>query len=279
MIPDKIGRYQILGPLGKGTMGAVYRAYDPDTGREMALKELTTPQDPIEAGKWRQRFGREVRAAIRLKHPHIVTVYDVDLEREPPYLVMELLTGDTLKELLLKQKSLPWQTALTLLQPLCQALAYAHRAGVIHRDVKPANVIFAGDEARTIKLVDFGLARWEGGTQVTQAGDVVGTLAYMSPEQAREEVVDARTDIFSLGVILFEAIAGYNPLDKGSFNETWEAVRSYEPIDLEPLEGKAPSHLIKVIQRALEKDRDQRYSTCADLPGSLPGYQGQPSSH
>ncbi len=272
MIPEKIGRYEILEPLGQGAISTVYRAYDPHLGREVALK-LITPQDPIEADRWRQRFRfREVRAAARLNHPHIVTVYDVGLEHEPPYLVMELLTGGTLKKLLLQQKFLPWREVLILLQPLCQALAYAHQAGIIHRDVKPANVMFASDKARTLKLVDFGLARLQDlpeEQRITQAGSVMGTLAYMSPEQAREEVVDGRTDIFALGVICFEAINGHNPLDRDKPLSTLAEVISNQPIDTSPLIGKAPPEVIRLIERAIAKNRDQRYPTCEALLADL----------
>ena len=271
MISNKIGRYEILELLGQGAISAVYRAYDPHLGREVALK-LITPQNPIEADRWRQRFRlREVRAAARLNHPHIVTVYDVGLEHEPPYLVMELLTGGTLKELL-KQKFLPWREALTLLQPLCQALAYAHQAGIIHRDVKPANVMFAGDKARTLKLVDFGLARLQDlpeEQRITQTGSVMGTPAYMSPEQAREEVVDGRTDIFALGIICFEAINGRNPLDRSKKLLTLAEVISNQPIDTSPLVGKAPLEVIRLIERTIAKDRDERYPTCEVLLADL----------
>jgi serine/threonine protein kinase len=280
MIPDQIGRYQILTPLGQGAMGQVFRAHDPDLNREVALKLVTLPETANTA-EWRQRFRREVQAAARLNHPHIITVYDVGLDHEPPYLVMELLTGGSLKERL-RAGPLPWPGGLALLQPLCQALAYAHHAGLIHRDVKPANVMFAGDdtlplasaasELRSIegwngvlKLVDFGLARWQVGDQVTQTGEVVGTPAYMSPEQARGETVDARTDIFALGIILFEAIVGHNPLASNSMASTLTKLVSSEPIDLSPLSRKTPPQLTEVIRQAVAKDRSRRYHDCETL--------------
>ena len=207
MTHEQVGHYQIRALVGRGAVGEVYRAYDPRLDREVALKRITLP-DSVSYDQWRQRFRREVQAAARLNHPHIITVYDVDLESDPPYVVMEWLAGGTLKEWLQEHTPLPWSEALALLRPLGEALAYAHQAGIIHRDVKPANVMFVGDEARTLKLVDFGLARWETSSLVTQAGGVIGTPAYMSPEQARGEMVDARSDIFALGVILYEAIVG-----------------------------------------------------------------------
>ncbi len=283
MIYNQIGRYKIVRPLGRGAMGEVYCAYDPDLDREVALK-LIAPPDPASGDEWRRRFRREVQAAARLNHPHIIAIYDVDLEHDPPYVVMELLTGGTLRDRLAVQKPLPWQEALDLLYPICQALAYAHRAGVVHRDVKPTNVMFARDETLppgrianggTLKLVDFGLAHWEGGEQVTRTGDVVGTPAYMAPEQANGEAVDARVDIYSLGIMLLEAIAGHNPQDKGSMSQTWAAATSLEAVDLGVLAGKAPLPLVKVIGRALAKDRSQRYHDCDALGEDLARCRGR----
>jgi WD40 repeat protein/serine/threonine protein kinase len=268
MTPHQIGRYKIINRLGQGAMGVVYRAQDLDLKREVALK-LVTPPDSDRAGEWRRRFQREVQAAASLNHPHIVTVYDVELEREQPYVVMELLTGGSLQEYL-QQKTLAWPEALALLRPLAEALAYAHRAGVIHRDVKPANVMFTGSKFHSstqkkgiLKLVDFGLARWQTGEAITQtAGGLVGTPAYMSPEQAHQKVVDARTDIFALGIILFEAITGRNPLNKGSLISTLNEVISSQPLDLSPLADKAPPEMVRCLERAVSKDRDERYPTC-----------------
>lgn len=276
MIPNQIGRYEDLTLIGQGAMGQVYRARDPELDREVALK-LVTPPDPIRSNEWERRFRREVRAAGQLNHPHIVTIHHADLKHEPPYVVMEFLAGGTLKERL-AQTPVFWQEALALLRPLCQALAYAHRAGVTHRDVKPANIMFAGDRADTLKLVDFGLARWEGAEQVTQTGEVVGTPAYMSPEQARGEPVDARTDIYSLGLVLFEAIAGYNPHDKGSTGQTWAAIISEEPIDLAPLEAKAPPEVIELIGRAVARDRSRRYPNIEALCQALAACLEQPAN-
>ncbi|MCP4535856.1 MAG: serine/threonine protein kinase, partial [Chloroflexi bacterium] len=274
MTHEQIGHYQIRALLGQGAMGEVYRAYDPRLDREVALKRITPP-DSVRYDEWRQRFRREVRAAARLNHPHIVTVHDVDLESDPPYVVMEWLAGGTMKEWLREHKPLSWTEVLTLLRPLCEALVYAHQAGIIHRDVKPANVMFVGDEAKTLKLVDFGLARWETSSQVTQSGVILGTLAYMSPEQARGEAVDARTDIFALGIILFEALCGHNPIDKGSLGQTLVTLISPDPIDLAPLAGQAPPQLLDVIGRALSKERDQRYSDCETLGRDMVACLGQ----
>lgn len=278
MPPKQIDRYRILDLLGKGGMGQVYRAHDPDLGREVALKLVTLPEQ-----EWRQRFRREVQAAGQLNHPHIVTVYDVKLDHEPPYVVMELLTGGTLHERL-KAGPLPWREALILLRPLAEALAYAHEAGVIHRDVKPGNIMFSGDRVQLpapgtpmvsergrgiLKLVDFGLARQQSQAElpptITQAGAVFGTPGYMSPEQAQGETVDIRTDIFPLGLIFFEAIAGRNPLRRETLISTLSATISDTPVDLSPLTVLAPPKVIHLIEQAIAKDRQQRYATCEAL--------------
>ncbi len=263
MTPKQIDRYQVLTLLGQGGMGEVYRAYDPDLDREVALKLITRSQqaDPEEGER---RFQREVRAAAQLRHPHIVTIYDVGLRHEPPFVVMELLTGQTLQAHL-KQRPLPWPEAISLLQPVCQALAYAHRVGVVHRDLKPANIMFSDETTETLKLVDFGLAQLQRANKLTQTGHIMGSLAYMSPEQGRGERVDARTDIFTLGLILFEAITGRNPQDKGQPILTWQAVIMDDPVDLSPLATNTPAQLVKVIEGALAKNREARYRSAEAL--------------
>ena len=272
MMLNQVGRYKILELLGQGGMGAVYRAYDPGFEREVVVKLIALPT-LANSDEYRQRFRREIQAAGKLKHPHIITVHDVDLAHDPPYVVMELLSGGTLQERL-HQKTLSWPAALMVLRPLVQALAYAHAMGVIHRDLKPANVMFSGagssslaqpESDEVLKLVDFGLARWQDAEGLTQAGMAIGTPAYMSPEQALGESIDHRTDIFALGIILFEAITGANPLRKESTVKTLLEAASFTQIDASPLVGKVPPGVIKLIERAIAKDRDRRYSNCEAL--------------
>ena len=239
MNQEQIGHYQILDLLGRGAMAEVFRAYDPRLDRMVAIKRITPP-DSVSNASWQQRFQREVRAAARSNHPHIITIHDVDLESHPPYVVMEWLAGGTLKEMLQESKTLDWGEALKILLPLCDALAYAHQAGIVHRDVKPANVMFASDEAHTLKLVDFGLAHWDSSARMTQMGHIIGTPAYMAPEQAMGDPVNASSDIFSLGVLLYELIAGHNPLEGDTLAQTLMALISPEPIDMAPLDGLAP---------------------------------------
>jgi len=274
---QQIGRYQIKELLGKGAMGQVHRAYDSELDRDVALKLFSLPHQADET-EGHQRFRREVRAASQLNHLHIVTIHDVNLTHTPPYVVMELLPNGTLKEYL-RQNKLSWSEAAKLLQPLCQALAYAHQAGIIHRDVKPANVMFAGDQDHTLKLVDFGLALLPNAARITQSGGVVGTPAYLSPEQANGEQVDNRTDIYALGLILFEMISGFNPQEGNSTGQTWATAVSNEPINLAPLSEKAPPQLVSVLERALAKDRELRYDDAQALWQDLEACLDQSSSN
>ncbi len=284
-----IDHYEIMAELGRGRMGTVYRARDTRTGREVALKLLRLLDQPspapketggLSASQRRQRFEREVKLASRLNHPHIVTVYDVNLAHEPLYLVMELLEGGSLEERLRQEerlvewlqqgktleawleKQMPWPEVLTLLRPLVQALAYTHQTGAVHRDVKPANIMFTAPEG-ILKLVDFGLAHWAVGTTLTKTSDILGAPAYLSPEQARGKPVDGRSDIFALGLILFEAITGVNPLDKGPLFQTIIELGSDRPLDTRLLYHlKIPQPVIDLIERAIAKNPAERPPTC-----------------
>ncbi len=269
----QVGRYELQDLLGEGGMGRVYRAYDPDLDRDVVLKIIKLP-DMDDSRQWRERFKREVQAAARLNdHPHIVTIHDVGLEHDPPYVVMELLKGGTLKEKF-GQAPLPWHEAMTLLRPLVAALAHAHQAGIVHRDVKPSNVMFTtigskqnNGSTDRLKLVDFGLARpqTEDAEQLTQTGSILGTPAYMSPEQAMGLEVDGRADIFAIGVILVEAITGNNPLAKSSLALTIREVTSNKPVDISQVSQNTPPQVTSLIQRMVARDPEQRYPSCEAL--------------
>lgn len=195
--PTVIGRYTIEEVLGQGRWGIVYRAYDPELSRSVALKYVPLG-DEAQHGRWR----REAQTAANLNHPHIVPIYDAAQTDEAAYIVMELLTGGTLRQHL--TAPLAWQKGVFLLLPLCDALAYAHERGVIHRDIKPENILFSG--SGEIKLVDFGLAYVVGASRLTRGSGMVGTPCYAAPEQIRGESVDGRADIFALATVLYEVL-------------------------------------------------------------------------
>jgi hypothetical protein len=266
---DRLGPYEIVAMLGAGGMGEVYRARDPRLRREVAIKVLhgsveITPEHV-------QRLEREARAAGSLNHPNIVAVYDVGTDGQTPYVVSELLEGESLRAKLL-YGPLPYRKAVEFGLQLAQALGAAHEKGIVHRDVKPGNVFITSDGR--VKLLDFGLVkvrdsmsrRSEDTTaDETEAGGMHGTVGYMSPEQALGEPVDHRTDIFALGVVLYEMLSGVPAFKRGSVIETTRAVLKEDPIDLAERNPSIPSATAALVQRCLEKDRAARYQSARDL--------------
>ncbi len=265
----RIGRYELQALIGRGGMGAVHKAYDPRIDRLVALKTITIV-DP----SWRARFQQEARIAGRLNHPHIVTVYDVGEVGDVAYIVMELVEGQTLADLL--PSRLAWTEAVKLLLPVCQALDHAHQQGVIHRDVKPANILLAADGR--IKLTDFGIARLETGRHLTQTGAVLGTLLYIAPEQFEGKTVDGRADIFALGVILFELVTGQNPFADEESTPGWGLMLPTRAPDFNLLEDLVPRPLQAVIQQAMAGKRTDRFATAAEMAEALVTSLGEESA-
>jgi hypothetical protein len=268
----RFGPYEIVAPLGAGGMGEVYRAHDPRLGRDVALKVL--PAEFTDDPDRRARFEREARAVAALKNPYILVLYDFGTEGSVPYAVMELLEGATLRERI-KHGALPWRKAVEFAVAIADALGAAHARGIIHRDIKPENV-FVTAEGR-IKVLDFGLARIdvptshdEGTTQEfkpgpTQPGAVMGTAPYMSPEQLRGESVDARSDLFSFGCVLYEMLAGKRPFT-GAYAELTAAILHAEPPELSEA---LPSELQRLVRRCLEKTPEARFQSARDLAFAL----------
>ena len=226
-IMEKLGRYRIEARIGEGAMADVFRAHDPDIGRVVAIKALKPDyrRDP-ELGA---RFLREARAAGALNHPNIATIYDVGEADGVPYIAMELIEGLPIDAVLQAQGRMPFERVLALGVQLSGALAYAHSLGIVHRDVKPSNILLAAD-GKTAKLLDFGVARIgesEGQLARTQAGQMIGTPRYMSPEQALGLPVDPRSDLFSLGAVLYEMLTG-----KSAFDATGLATLALQPVGL-----------------------------------------------
>jgi eukaryotic-like serine/threonine-protein kinase len=257
---ERFGRYEILTELGRGAMGVVYKARDPKINRVVAVKTISLAGQPAEEElEYRERFFREAEAAGRLSHPGIVTVFDVGEEPETraPYIVMEFVGGQSLDKLLSRgDHKLPLDTALQLTLELAEALDCAHAQGVVHRDLKPANILLTEDGHA--KIADFGVAKLNLSNQ-TLAGRVLGTPAYMSPEQLHGEAVDGRSDLFSLGVILYTVLTGYKPFQGNSALTVSFKVVNHDPIPATLLETELPPGLDYIIARAMAKDPAERY--------------------
>src|SRR5579862_2191058 len=264
---ERFGRYEILSELGRGAMGIVYKARDPKINRVVAVKTISLAgQSPEEEKEYRERFFQEAEAAGRLSHPGIVTIFDMGEEPDnrAPYIVMEYVPGQTLDKLLLSRqdRKLTAEEALQLALEVAEALDCAHGQGVVHRDIKPANILLTEDGHA--KIADFGVAKLNL-ANTTATGRAFGTPAYMSPEQLNGEEVDGRSDIFSLGVILYTAVTGYRPFQGNSAMTVAYKVVNREPVPASVLDTELPDGLDYIISRALAKDPSQRYQRGMEL--------------
>ena len=256
----RFGRYEIIAELGRGAMGVVYKARDPKIDRFVAVKAISlSTQNPDEEREYRERFFHEAQAAGRLLHPGIVTIFDTgeDTEGHIAYIVMEYIAGQSLDRMLSeKSKKLPLEQALLLTEELAEALDHAHGQGVIHRDMKPANILVTPEGHA--KIADFGIAKMNQ-AYMTLRGQVLGTPAYMSPEQLEGEHVDQRSDLFSLGAILYRMVTGYGPFQGNSTATVCFKVANRDPIRASALDPELPPELDAVIARAMAKEPSQRY--------------------
>jgi serine/threonine-protein kinase len=265
-----MGRYELLSEIGRGTMGVVYQARDPKIDRIVAVKTiLLSDFDPTDGREYRERFYQEARSAGRLSHPGIVTIFDVGTnpENNNPYLVMEYVAGSSLDKLLLANKDgLPLGPALQLIQEIAEALDCAHSQGVIHRDIKPENILIT-TEGRA-KIADFGIARMDQ-SQLTRVGQIMGSPAYMAPEQLTGEATDARSDLFSLGVVLYTVLTGHRPFQGNSTATVCFKLVHRDPIPVSAWSVDLPPELDQLLARALAKDPLQRFSTGAEMAREL----------
>ena len=265
-----LGRYEILAEIGRGGMGVVYRARDPKIDRLVAIKTISLfGQEAEEVSDYRERFVFEARAAGGLSHPGIITIYDVGEEPEThdPYIVMEYVNAESLRKLLEEDhKKIPVKSTLQVVQELAEALYYAHTHGVIHRDIKPSNVLVtSGWHA---KIADFGIAKLNL-AQLTIPGQLIGSPAYMSPEQLSGEGVDARSDLFSLGVILYNMVTGYRPFQGDSATTVCFKVVNRDPVPVTSFNAELPSELDEVIAKAMAKDPADRFQTGAEMAEAI----------
>ncbi len=258
--PTRIGAYDIVDVIGRGGMGTVFRGNDPRIGRAVAIKVLTAAaEDP----DLLIRFYREAKYTGSLHHQNIVTVYELGHQDGVPYLVMEYLEGATLETMIGSGRPMPVAEKLGIILQVCSGLTYAHKQSLVHRDIKPANIMILPDG--TAKIVDFGIALL-GGSRLTRTGHVVGSLNYMSPEQLSGNVeVDVRTDVYSTGVVLFQLLTGRLPFDGGSTAATLRMIVQDPPPPLGKYLQDCPEELEGILQKAMVKDREQRYASPEDL--------------
>jgi len=269
MEPKVFGRYRVTGELGRGAMGSVYRAMDPLIGREVAVKTLLPNALGNDLLKVRGRFLREATSAGRLNHPNIVTIFDVGEQDGIAYIAMELLDGRTLRDILREQKKLPNTNIADIVAQVADGLDHAHRLGIVHRDVKPANIV-VGASGRA-KLTDFGVA-YVPLSSLTQTGTALGSPRYMSPEQVSGRPIDPRADIFSLGVVLYEMLVGATPFAPPGESSVFSVMNriageAHQPVT--EIDARLPAAFDRILDRALAKSPEERYPRAAGMASEL----------
>ncbi|KAA3662112.1 MAG: serine/threonine protein kinase [Chloroflexi bacterium] len=264
-----LGKYHILEPLGSGGMARVYRAFHPQLNRYVAVKVLRS--DLVDDDSFSSRFSREAQAVANLRHPNIIQVFDFDVENDITFMVMEMLDGDTLHTRLndyrVRGEQMPWGDMIRILLDVLDGLAYAHEEGMIHRDIKPANVLLT--KRGQAVLADFGIAQMVGGTRHTVSGALLGTLNYMAPEQGLKNICDERTDLYSVGIVLYEMLTRQPPYDADTplailmkhVNDPLPLPRSVEPAIPEPFE--------RIVLKALSKQPEDRFQTADEMAQAL----------
>jgi len=268
---ERLGNYDLLGELGRGGMGIVYKGVDSRLGRHVAIKELLILQSlpEVELQDTIERFRREAMAAARMSHPNIVTVYDYGQDGDRHYMAMELLEGRSLGDYLEKKTRFTFQQIADITVQICSALDYAHQAGVVHRDIKPDNIMLS--ETGVVKLTDFGVARVKSDLpSMTTTGTTLGTIAYISPEQLCDSrLVDGRSDLFSLGAMIYEMLTFRTPFDAGNLGGTIVNIMNAAPPPLRELNPQIPERLEQVVLKALRKNPEERYSRAIEMAHAI----------
>jgi serine/threonine-protein kinase len=276
-LPSQIGRYRIERELGHGAMGVVYQAHDPDIGRAVAIKLVRADLlQGADRDEFLARFRREAQAAGRCVHPNIVALYDFAVHDGNPFLAMEYVDGIGLSEALRRAGRFTPAQAVAIVVQLLGALGAAHALGIVHRDVKPANILLMPNAQ--VKVTDFGISRLNT-SDLTMDGRVIGTPAYMSPEQCRGENVDLRTDLFSTGSVLYELLSGVRPFPGRNATEITYQLLTTEPRDLSEFVAGVPEGLIAALRKALEKSREARFDAAQTMANALrESLRGGPSA-
>src|SRR5579885_789718 len=266
---DRIGRYKIVRELGRGAMGVVYHAIDPNIGRPVAIKTivLDTARKPEEQERMRERLFREARSAGILSHPGIVTIYDVEQHGSLAYIAMEYVDGPTLDYMLSEPTAFSPERIFSILGQTAAALDYAHQKGIVHRDIKPANIMIAADG--TVKITDFGIAKIAASEQFTLTASIVGTPHYMSPEQVQGLSIDGRSDQFSLAVIAFEMLTGEKPYTGEHLTTVVYKIVAEAPPMPHSLNPTLSRDIESVIQKGLSKKPEDRFRTCQEFVSAL----------
>ncbi len=262
----QFGRFRVLGELGRGAMGVVYRAEDPALGRPVAIKTITLTGTEEERAHFEARFLQEARAAGGLVHPAIITIYDVGREGDVAFMAMELLEGRELRDLI-RGGSLAPSEAVEIAARVAEALAVAHEGGIVHRDVKPGNIMVLSDGR--VKIMDFGIARLRDPDVKTATGMMLGSPRYMAPEQVSGEPFDHRADIFSLGVVLYEMLTGITPFSGDDITQLMFHVVNATPVPPSHVNRTLPPVLDYILARALKKSPDERYGSAAEFAADL----------
>ncbi len=263
----KLGRYEIVSELGQGAMGVVYKARDPLIDREVAIKTINLSLALDEREEYEGRFYQEAKAAGRLNHPNIVTIYDVGREEDIAYIAMEYLHGRELRDILNETRVLPVGQSLDIAAQVALGLSYAHEHDIVHRDIKPSNVMVVRDGH--VKITDFGIARMASSAVRTQTGMVLGSPKYMSPEQVLGKLTDRRSDVFSLGVMLYEMLTGQVPFIGENVNAIMYQTLNAVPPPPSHANPAVPEMLNFIVAKALAKDLEARYQDARELANDL----------
>ena len=264
--PGQLGRYQIISELGRGAMGVVYKAEDPSLTRMVSIKTINLAMQGDARAEYEARFFREAKAAGAFSHPNVIIIYDVGRERDLAYIAMELLEGTELRDIMANER-IPLAGVLEIGAQIADGLAAAHERGVVHRDIKPANIMIVRGEQ--VKIMDFGIARVLASEELTQTGSLLGSPKYMSPEQIVGRAIDERSDLFSLGVVLYEMAAGVAPFSAPDVTQLMHQIGTTVPRPPSLFNPAVPPMLDLIISKAMAKNVSERYQNATELSADL----------